>query len=73
MKGLSRLGISRFTNLKRLNLRQNFISSLDLETFQDLIELEELDLYDNKLKTVGDALDKLSSLRWVTFTESTSS
>jgi len=26
------------------------------------MQLEELDLYDNKLKTVGDALDSMSSL-----------
>lgn len=43
-------------------LRQNFISYLDPEVFHLLTNLEELDFYDNKLKTVGDALDKLENL-----------
>jgi protein phosphatase 1 regulatory subunit 7 len=34
--------------------------------FHLLTKLEELDLYDNKIKDVGDALDKLSDLSYVT-------
>ncbi|KAG6816296.1 hypothetical protein H0H87_007179 [Tephrocybe sp. NHM501043] len=60
---LSELRLPRFANyLKRLCLRQNFISFLDPEVFSVLTNLEELDLYDNKLKTTGDALMKLSNL-----------
>lgn len=61
---LDGLRLARFAEyLKRLCLRQNFISILDPETFHQLTKLEELDLYDNKLKSVGDSLDKLSHLR----------
>ncbi|PPQ67525.1 hypothetical protein CVT25_006066 [Psilocybe cyanescens] len=60
---LDGLRLARFAEyLKRLCLRQNFISILDPETFHQLTKLEELDLYDNKLKSVGDSLDKLSHL-----------
>lgn len=60
---LTSLRLQRFANhLKRLCLRQNFVSFLDPEVFHQLTKLEELDLYDNKIKTVGDALDKLSSM-----------
>lgn len=38
------------------------MSVLDPETFHQLTKLEELDLYDNKVREVGDALDKLSNL-----------
>ena len=60
---LTNLRLPRFANyLKRLCLRQNFVSFLDPEVFNMLTNWEELDLYDNKLKTVGDALLKLSKL-----------
>ncbi|KAH9481434.1 Coiled-coil domain-containing protein 174 [Psilocybe cubensis] len=60
---LAGLRLARFAeHLKRLCLRQNFISILEPETFHQLTKLEELDLYDNKLKGVGDALDKLENL-----------
>ncbi|KAG6865722.1 hypothetical protein C0991_012368 [Blastosporella zonata] len=60
---LTELRLPRFSNyLKRLCLRQNFVSFLDPEVFGVLTNLEELDLYDNKLKNVGDALLKLSKL-----------
>ncbi|KAG6836822.1 hypothetical protein H0H93_002668 [Arthromyces matolae] len=60
---LANLRLPRFANhLKRLCLRQNFVSVLDPEVFHLLTNLVELDLYDNKLKTVGDALLKLSNL-----------
>lgn len=60
---LDNLRLYRFSgHLRKLCLRQNFISHLDSETLHQLTKLEELDLYDNKVKTVGDALDKLSSL-----------
>ncbi|KAG6917007.1 hypothetical protein DXG01_004272 [Tephrocybe rancida] len=60
---LANLRLPRFANyLKRLCLRQNFISLLNPEVFNVLTNLEELDLYDNKLKTVGDALVNLPKL-----------
>lgn len=56
---LENLHLERFKDhLKKLCLRQNFISHLDPTTFQQLTNLEELDMYDNKLKTIGDALVK---------------
>ncbi|KAG8932183.1 hypothetical protein FRC01_000162 [Tulasnella sp. 417] len=51
--------------LKRLCLRQNFIQTLETADFGPLKSLEELDLYDNKIKHLGDALnghDQLTSL-----------
>ncbi|KZP31664.1 L domain-like protein [Athelia psychrophila] len=60
---LKSLRLERFAkHLKRLCLRQNFISFLDPEVFSLLTEMEELDFYDNKLKTVGDALNTMSKL-----------
>ncbi|KAG5638904.1 hypothetical protein H0H81_008965 [Sphagnurus paluster] len=60
---LTNLRLARFANhLKRLCLRQNFVSFLDPEVFHLLTKLEELDLYDNKLKTIADALDHASNL-----------
>ncbi|KIO34598.1 hypothetical protein M407DRAFT_240458 [Tulasnella calospora MUT 4182] len=60
------LGLPRFaTGLKRLCLRQNFIQTLETADFGPLKSLEELDLYDNKIKHLGDALnghDQLTSL-----------
>ena len=61
---LVNLRLPRFTNhLKRLCLRQNVITHLDSDIFHALTNLEELDLYDNKVKHLGDALDKLSNLK----------
>ncbi|KAF8639416.1 hypothetical protein AX17_001506 [Amanita inopinata Kibby_2008] len=61
---LTNLRLPRFARyLKRLCLRQNLISHLDPEGFHTLTLLEELDLYDNKIKHLGNALDKLSNLR----------
>lgn len=60
---LKNLRLERFAgHLRKLCLRQNFVSFLDPETFGLLTKLEELDLYDNKVKTVGDALNNLSQL-----------
>jgi len=58
------LNLSRFgKHLKRLCLRQNFISKLEPEDFHPLTELEDLDFYDNKIKHVGHALDDMKKLR----------
>ncbi len=47
---LSNLRLSRFSkSLKKLGLRANFLTSLD-QDFQSMTLLEELDLYDNKIK-----------------------
>ncbi|KAG0705654.1 L domain-like protein [Suillus ampliporus] len=63
LSSLANLRLDRFArHLKKLCLRQNAITHLDPEIFRLLTQLEELDLYDNKLKTVGDALDTMSSL-----------
>jgi protein phosphatase 1 regulatory subunit 7 len=60
---LERLRLSRFaTHLRRLCLRQNFIATLDPEVFSHLSRLVELDLYDNKIKHVDDALNNLKEL-----------
>ncbi|KAF8656879.1 hypothetical protein AX16_002425 [Volvariella volvacea WC 439] len=60
---LTNLRLPRFANhLKRLCLRQNRISVLNSEDFHPLTQLEELDLYDNKIKHVGEAFDKLADL-----------
>ena len=61
---LDSLRLPRFAKyLRRLCLRQNVIASLDPATFHQLTNMEELDLYDNKIKHVGDALDKLANLQ----------
>ncbi|CCM04306.1 uncharacterized protein FIBRA_06477 [Fibroporia radiculosa] len=60
---ISALGLPRFgAHLKKLCLRQNYISVLDPEVMKALAGLEELDLYDNKVKTVDEALSGLSKL-----------
>lgn len=57
------LNLPRFSeHLKKVCLRQNFISNLEPSDFNPLKELEELDVYDNKIKNVGQALDTLSKL-----------
>lgn len=60
---LAPLRLQRFADhLTRLVLRKNMIKELDPEIFQALSKLEHLDLYDNKIKHVGDALSNLTSL-----------
>jgi len=60
---LAPLRLPRFgAHLKKLCLRQNFISRLEPEIFQPLKKLQELDLYDNKVKHVEDALNDLPEL-----------
>lgn len=60
---LAPLRLQRFAgHLTRLVLRKNLIQELDPEIFQPLTKLEHLDLYDNKIKHVGDALNNLISL-----------
>ena len=62
LSSLSLLGLPRFRRLKKLCLRQNYIADLDSDSLAPLTELEELDLYDNRLKHIGDALDTLGNL-----------
>ena len=63
LKNLDELRLPRFApHLKRLILRQNQISKLDPETFHQLVNLEELDFYDNRIKDVGNALDRLGKI-----------
>ncbi|KAI0649258.1 L domain-like protein [Trametes meyenii] len=60
---ISKLGLPRFgKHLKRLCLRQNFITHLDPDVFGPLTQIEDLDFYDNKIKHVGTALSKMSNL-----------
>ncbi|CAE6425876.1 unnamed protein product [Rhizoctonia solani] len=64
LHNLDALRLPRFKNhLKRLCLRQNFVTHIGAEDIGSLTELEELDVYDNKLKGVGDALDTLMDLK----------
>ena len=64
LQSLDNLRLARFgTHLKKLCLRQNFLAHLDPEIFGVLTNLEELDLYDNRLKHVNDELDALTELR----------
>jgi len=63
LSSLERLRLTRFaTHLQRLCLRQNFIPNLDPEIFSHLTKLVELDLYDNKIKHIGDELNNLNQL-----------
>ena len=58
--------LSRFAPfLKKLCLRQNFLTVLPSDDFQPLVHLEELDLYDNKVKELGNSLDGMKELVWV--------
>lgn len=60
LKSISNLGLQRFgPDLKRLCLRQNHIKDLDPEVMKALTNLVELDLYDNKIKDLGESLDLL--------------
>jgi len=63
LSSISHLGLPRFAPyLRKLCLRQNHISVLDPEVLNKLEALEELDVYDNKIKSVDDALITLSKL-----------
>ena len=57
------LNLPRFAaSLKRLCLRENFISVVDPADFGPLVNLEEMDFYDNKIKTIGAALTEMPDL-----------
>ena len=43
-------------------MRQNYITQLDPDVLKALVELEDLDLYDNKIKSVDDSLSALKKL-----------
>lgn len=63
LSSLERLRLTRFSaHLQRLCLRQNIIAHLDPEIFTHLTKLGDLDLYDNKIKHIGDALNNLKEL-----------
>ncbi|KIY43946.1 L domain-like protein [Fistulina hepatica ATCC 64428] len=63
IKTLEVLNLPRFAaHLRQLCLRQNEITHLDPESLSPLTQLEELDLYDNKLKHIDNALDNLQKL-----------
>ena len=51
--------------MNRLCLRQNHIKTLDPEVMKALVNLSELDMYDNKIKDVGEALDSLVNVTYV--------
>lgn len=66
IKSTDNLRLSRFApHLRKLCLRENFLSILDPDVFLLFEKLEELDLYDNQLKSVGDALNKMDKLTFV--------
>ncbi|KZS92389.1 putative SDS22-protein phosphatase 1 regulatory subunit 7 [Sistotremastrum niveocremeum HHB9708] len=57
---LLNLDLPRFAlSLNQLCLRQNLITHLQPSVFSPLHALQDLDLYDNKLKDIDDALDNL--------------
>ncbi|KAG8969455.1 hypothetical protein FRC03_002731 [Tulasnella sp. 419] len=63
LTSLTALNLPRFAgSLKKLCLRQNFITVLEPSDFHPLVNLEELDLYDNKMKHLGEALENCSKL-----------
>ena len=63
LSSLERLRLTRFSaHLQRLCLRQNLIAHLDPEIFTHLTKLVDLDLYDNKIKHIGDAFNNLKEL-----------
>ena len=63
LNSISRLGLQRFgPHLRKLCLRQNFLLQLDPEVVQSLVELEDLDLYDNKIKSLDDSLSSMKKL-----------
>ncbi|PVF92744.1 putative SDS22-protein phosphatase 1 regulatory subunit 7 [Serendipita vermifera] len=58
------LDLPRFArHLKNVCLRANYLNTLEAEAFGSLKLLEELDLYDNRIKQLGNALDGKQSLR----------
>lgn len=64
LHSLDALRLPRFSShLKRLCLRQNFITKVGNEDVGTLKKLEELDLYDNKVKHLGSGLDGLEELQ----------
>ncbi|EKM78738.1 hypothetical protein AGABI1DRAFT_75193 [Agaricus bisporus var. burnettii JB137-S8] len=64
IKSLANLHLPRFAAyLKKLCLRQNLISYLDPDIFHQLTLLEELDLYDNKIRHIDASLDRLQDLK----------
>ena len=66
LKTISALGLQRFgPTLTRLCLRQNNIKALDPDVMKALVNLTELDMYDNKIKDVGEALDSLVNITYV--------
>jgi protein phosphatase 1 regulatory subunit 7 len=68
ISSLAPLRLPRFAQtLRKLCLRQNFITVLDPQDFRVLKQLAELDLYDNNLKTLGDALVDSKLLRFLVF------
>ena len=65
LNSVSKLGLPRFGgHLRKLCLRQNYITSLDPEVMHPLEKLVELDIYDNRLKNVDDALTTLRNLAY---------
>ena len=66
LKSISALSLQRFgPTLKRLCLRQNHIKMLDPEVMKALVNLTELDMYDNKIKDVRETLDPLVNITYV--------
>lgn len=65
---VSALKLPRFAkSLKKLCLRQNSITELDPAEFGPLILLEELDIYDNQVKDIGDALKDMKNLKYTLY------
>lgn len=59
---MDELGLGKFTKLRALCLRQNLITSM--VTVSELPdELEELDLYDNRINHISSAVNRLTDLK----------
>lgn len=68
LSSCAHLGIPRFAaHLKNICLRANFLQTLEEDVFGPLDILEELDLYDNRIKALGPALKNKASLRYILY------
>lgn len=58
-------GISKLTNLKTINLRENRLTALPEEGIEDLMNLEILDLSGNQLKALPESMMRLTKLGYL--------
>ncbi|AMD19900.1 HCL251Cp [Eremothecium sinecaudum] len=63
IQSMEALNLHRFPKLKRLHLRQNLIESISEVEVLPADVLEELDLYDNRIKHISRNVNKLVNLK----------